>query len=76
MRLPLLRFEAEIRVVRGRVVHFHSFRKTMQSLGVRYGINQRAAQEMLGHSDASRGDRRGSTNARNMHNFVQSCATL
>jgi integrase len=37
----------------GRVVHFHSFRKTMQSLGVRYGINQRAAQEILGHSDAN-----------------------
>ena len=37
----------------GRVLHFHSFRKTMQSLGVRYGINQRAAQEILGHSDAN-----------------------
>jgi integrase len=37
----------------GRVVHFHSFRKTMQSLGVRYGVNQRAAQEILGHSDAN-----------------------
>jgi integrase len=37
----------------GRVVHFHSFRKTMQSLGVRCGINQRAAQEILGHSDAN-----------------------
>ena len=38
---------------RGRAVHFHSFRKTMQSLGVRFGINQRAAQEILGHSDAN-----------------------
>ncbi len=37
----------------GRVVHFHSFRKTWQTLGVRHGINQRAAQEVLGHSDAN-----------------------
>ncbi len=37
----------------GRVVHFHSFRKTWQTLGVPYGINQRAAQEVLGHSDAN-----------------------
>ncbi len=37
----------------GRVVHFHSFRKTWQTWGVRYGINQRAAQELLGHSDAN-----------------------
>jgi hypothetical protein len=37
----------------GRVVHFHSFRKTLQSLGVTCGINQRAAQEILGHSDAN-----------------------
>jgi hypothetical protein len=37
----------------GRVVHFHAFRKTWQTLGVRYGINQRAAQEVLGHSDPS-----------------------
>lgn len=35
----------------GRVVHFHAFRKTWQTMGVRYGINQRAAQEVLGHSD-------------------------
>ena len=35
----------------GRVAHFHSFRKTFQTLGVRYGINQRSAQELLGHSD-------------------------
>jgi len=34
----------------GRVVNFHSFYKTWQTLGVRYGINQRAAQELLGHS--------------------------
>lgn len=37
----------------GRVVHFHAFRKTFQTLGVRSGVNQRAAQEMLGHSDPS-----------------------
>jgi hypothetical protein len=37
----------------GRRVHFHSFRKTFQTLGARNGINQRAAQEMLGHSDAN-----------------------
>ena len=37
----------------GRVVHFHSFRKTFQTLGVGCGINQRAAQEILGHSDAN-----------------------
>ena len=35
----------------GRVVHFHAFRRTFQTLGVRAGINQRAAQELLGHSD-------------------------
>ena len=37
----------------GGVVHFHSFRKTWQTLGVRYGINQRVAQEVLGYSDAN-----------------------
>lgn len=37
----------------GLVVHFHSFRKTWQTLGARYGINQRAAQEVLGHSDVN-----------------------
>lgn len=35
----------------GRVVHFHSFRKTFQTLGARHGIGQRSAQELLGHSD-------------------------
>ena len=35
----------------GRTLHLRSFRKTWQTLGVRYGINQRAAQEVLGHSD-------------------------
>lgn len=37
----------------GRVVHFHSFRKTWQTLGVKHGLNQRAAQDILGHSDAN-----------------------
>lgn len=37
----------------GRVLHFHSFRKTFQTLGVLHGINQRSAQEILGHSDAN-----------------------
>ncbi|HEY9247840.1 MAG TPA: site-specific integrase [Rariglobus sp.] len=35
----------------GRVLHFHSFRKTFQTLGARHGIGQRSAQELLGHSD-------------------------
>ncbi|MDR1010385.1 MAG: tyrosine-type recombinase/integrase [Opitutaceae bacterium] len=37
----------------GRVLHFHSFRKTFQTMGVMHGVNQRAAQEFLGHSDAN-----------------------
>jgi hypothetical protein len=37
----------------GSVLHLHSFRKTWQTLGVRNGVNQRAAQEVLGHSDAN-----------------------
>jgi len=37
----------------GRSAQFHSFRKTWQTLGVRYGINQRVAQDVLGHSDAN-----------------------
>ena len=35
----------------GRVVHFHAFRKTFQTLGVRSGVNQRSAQALLAHSD-------------------------
>lgn len=35
----------------GRVVHFHAFRKTFQTLGVRSGVNQRAAQALLAHTD-------------------------
>ena len=37
----------------GRVVHFHAFRKTFQTWGAAAGVGQRAAQEMLGHSDPS-----------------------
>jgi len=37
----------------GRVVHRHAFRKTWQTFGVQFGINQRSAQEVLGHSDAN-----------------------
>ena len=37
----------------GRVVHFHSLRKTLQTLGVQNNMNQRAAQEIFGHSDAN-----------------------
>lgn len=37
----------------GRVVHFHAFRKTFQTWGAMAGVGQRAAQEMLGHSDPS-----------------------
>ena len=37
----------------GRVLHRHAIRKTMQTLGVRYNVNQRAAQAILGHSDAN-----------------------
>jgi len=37
----------------GRTVAFHSFRKSFQTMGVRAGINQRAAQALLGHSDAN-----------------------
>ena len=37
----------------GRVVHLHALRKTFQTMGVQAGVNQRAAQEFLGHSDAN-----------------------
>jgi integrase len=53
LRTDLKRARIERKDGLGRVVHFHSFRKTWQTLGVRYGINQRAAQEVLGHSDAN-----------------------
>ena len=34
----------------GRVVDWHSFRKTWQTMGVNAGVNQRSAQAILGHS--------------------------
>ncbi len=37
----------------GQVVHFHSFRKTHASFAARYGVAQKATQEVLGHSDAN-----------------------
>ena len=37
----------------GRIAHFHSFRKSFQTLGVNAGVNQRSAQALLGHSDPS-----------------------
>lgn len=37
----------------GRSLYLHSFRKTFQTLGVMHGVNQRSAQELLGHSDAN-----------------------
>ena len=37
----------------GHVVHFHSFRKTHASFAARYGVAQKATQEVLGHSDAN-----------------------
>jgi integrase len=37
----------------GRVVHLHALRKTWQTWGADNGVNQRAAQDVLGHSDAN-----------------------
>ncbi|MDR1281971.1 MAG: site-specific integrase [Opitutaceae bacterium] len=37
----------------GRRVHMHALRKTFQTMGVLSGVNQRAAQDFLGHSDAN-----------------------
>ena len=53
LRGDFIRAGIERKDALGRVVHFHSFRKTLQTLGVRSGVNQRAAQEILGHSDAN-----------------------
>lgn len=53
LRVDLKRAGIEHKDALGRVIHFHSFRKTWQTLGVRYGISQRVAQETLGHSDAN-----------------------
>jgi len=53
MRGDLKRAGIEHKDALGRVAHFHSFRKTWQTFGSRHGVNQRAAQEILGHSDPS-----------------------
>ena len=53
LRRDLERAKIPHRDALGRVVHFHSFRKTFQTLGVRYNVNQRVAQEVLGHGDAN-----------------------
>jgi integrase len=37
----------------GRVVHLHALRKTWQTWAAGHGVNQRAAQDVLGHSDAN-----------------------
>ena len=37
----------------GRVVHLHALRKTWQTWGADNGVNQRAAQDVLGHCDAN-----------------------
>ena len=52
-RKHLIRAGIEHKDAGGQVLNLHSFRKTFQTFGVRYGINQRAAQEILGHSDAN-----------------------
>lgn len=51
LRCDLTRASIEHKDSLGRVVHFHAFRKTFQTMGVRAGINQRSAQALLGHSD-------------------------
>ncbi len=51
LRRDLERADIEHRDALGRVVHFHAFRKTFQTLGASEGINQRSAQAILGHSD-------------------------
>lgn len=53
LRADLERAGIEWRDGLGRVLHFHSFRKTWQTLGANCGLNQRAAQDILGHSDAN-----------------------
>jgi len=53
MRADFLRAGIEHKDGAGRVAHFHSFRKSFQTLGVNAGVNQRSAQALLGHSDPS-----------------------
>jgi len=51
LRADLKRADIERRDALGRVVHFHSFRKTCNTWLVKAGVSQRVAQELLGHSD-------------------------
>jgi integrase len=52
-RADLKRAKISHRDSAGHVVHFHSFRKTHASFAARYGVAQKATQEVLGHSDAN-----------------------
>ena len=52
-RKHLTRAGIEHTDARGRVVHLHALRKTWQTWGADHGVNQRAAQDVLGHSDAN-----------------------
>src|SRR5258708_7306149 len=52
-RVDLKRAEIPHKDSAGHVVHFHSFRKTHASFAARYGVAQKATQEVLGHSDAN-----------------------
>ncbi|MFT3869856.1 MAG: site-specific integrase [Nibricoccus sp.] len=53
LQADMARAGIERRDASGRVLHFHAFRKTFQTWGAQSGVGQRAAQEMLGHSDPS-----------------------
>ena len=52
-RKHLVRAGIEHKDPLGRVAHLHSLRKTWQTWGAGNGVNQRAAQAVLGHSDAN-----------------------
>ena len=52
-RKHLTRAKIEHKDGLGRVVHLHSLRKTWQTWGADHGVNQTAAQAVLGHSDAN-----------------------
>ncbi|SDR82023.1 Integrase [Opitutus sp. GAS368] len=52
-RKHLTRAGIEHKNALGLVIHLHSLRKTFQTWGADHGVNQRAAQDVLGHSDAN-----------------------
>jgi len=52
-RKHLVRAKIQHKDPLGRVVHLHALRKTWQTWGADHGVNQRAAQDVLGHSDAN-----------------------